>query len=64
MNDGLSGAGAVFGCGLGEDTFLAFRLFVFSGEARLIQETADLALVKATKHGFEQQTAEKNRVLV
>lgn len=33
----LSGTEAVFECGLGEDTCLAFGLFGFSGEARLIQ---------------------------
>lgn len=28
----------------------------------LIQETAELTLVKATNHGFEQRAAEKSRV--
>lgn len=48
----------------GKTRFWLLACLFFSGEARLIKDTADLALVKATKHGFEQQTAEKNRVLV
>lgn len=54
VNDGLSrqlcGTGPVFGCGLEEDAYLTFGFFVFSGEARFMQEAVEVTLVKATKH--------------